>query len=88
MLVMPHYCPNCKQDFLIEPGFYSGALWMSFPIIIIVSAVLWVAFVILFSVDGELAMSIIATIIFILQPIFMRLGRSLWINIFIEYKGT
>ena len=84
---MPHYCPSCQQDFQIEPGFYSGALWASFPLVVIATAILWVILTLVFSVEERLTMSLIATLIFTLQPVFMRLGRSLWINIFIEYRG-
>ncbi|WP_157494924.1 DUF983 domain-containing protein [Flavobacterium sp. KJJ] len=35
ILKMPERCPQCNQDFRIEPGFYSAALWISYPIVLI-----------------------------------------------------
>src|SRR5689334_10589707 len=37
MLDMPARCHVCHQDFKIEPGFYSGALWISYPIVVIIT---------------------------------------------------
>ena len=36
MLEMPNKCTICGQDFVIEPGFYTAALWISYPILLIV----------------------------------------------------
>jgi len=33
ILEMPTECSHCGQDFRIEPGFYTAALWISYPII-------------------------------------------------------
>lgn len=35
VLKMPERCPNCNQDFKIEPGYYSAALWISYPLVLI-----------------------------------------------------
>ena len=29
---MPNSCPNCHQDFQIEPGFYWGAMYMGYAL--------------------------------------------------------
>lgn len=29
---MPKNCPICNQDFVKEPGFYDGAIWLSYLI--------------------------------------------------------
>ncbi|MBK6834779.1 MAG: DUF983 domain-containing protein [Bacteroidetes bacterium] len=42
MLTMPDNCPVCNQDFKIEPGFYIGALWTSYPIVVVVGIILFV----------------------------------------------
>jgi len=87
MLDMPHYCPVCHQDLLIEPGFYSGALWASFPLVVIAFSIVWFILAIGGSIDGEWSLGISAVAVLFLQPLIMRYGRSIWINVFIEYKA-
>ncbi|MBI1835875.1 MAG: DUF983 domain-containing protein [Flavobacteriia bacterium] len=86
-LDMPKECPNCKQDYEIEPGFYLGSLWTSYPIV----AVLVIAITAYFYLYMELGLLpffiLLSTVMFILQPLIMRFGRSMWINIFVKYNS-
>lgn len=83
-LQMPPACMVCKQDFRIEYGFYSGALWTSYPIVVfidllILSTIFWFP---------QYIAAICATMLIVsllLQPWIMRLGRAIWINIFVRY---
>lgn len=87
MLDMPVHCPICQQDFVMEPGFYSGALWTSYPFAIGTLVITWL---ILNTIFGFPASSVFITgtlVAIILQPVIMRLGRSIWINIFVPYRG-
>jgi uncharacterized protein (DUF983 family) len=84
-LDMHDHCVVCQQDFKIEPGFYIGALWASFPVVIILMALLSGLFL------GIMNLTLVpfficlgATMLF-LQPILVRWGRSIWINIFVHY---
>ena len=85
MLDIPARCENCNQDFEIEPGFYSGALWTSYPLIII--CIVLLLFPIWFFPEYIIPILILfGVLMFLLQPVFMRLGRAMWINIFVHYK--
>lgn len=83
-LDMPVRCPVCNQDFQIEPGFYSGALWTSFPIVIII--ILIFIFPLLSYPEYRVMIFVImsGSMLFI-QPIVMRWGRAIWINMFVHY---
>lgn len=78
-------CPVCNQDFKIEPGFYIGALWTSFPIVIALMAILSVFCLVYFELPLNYFFVILTISLFLLQPIITRLGRSIWIHIFIKY---
>lgn len=82
---MPGHCPICKQDFQIEPGFYSGALWVSYPILVLL--VIPVAFILVYDyrLSNLWSFSIIGAIVFGLQPLIMRSSRAIWINVFVKY---
>ncbi|KAA6436678.1 DUF983 domain-containing protein [Dyadobacter flavalbus] len=85
---MPKHCPVCDQDFMIEPGFYIGALWTSFPIVILIMAVLSVILLVYFRMDLNWFFVTITVILFLLQPVIIRLGRAIWIHIFVDYEKT
>ena len=78
-------CPVCNQDFKIEPGFYIGALWTSFPIVIFIMALLSVLLLAWFKLSLNYFFVILTVSLFLLQPIITRLGRTIWIYIFIKY---
>ena len=85
-LDMPDRCPECNQDFKIEPGFYIGALWTSFPIVIFIMTLLSIFFLAYLKMDMNWFFVVITAILFSLQPIIIRLARAIWINIFVDYE--
>lgn len=85
MLAMPERCSICNQDFMIEPGFYYGALWVSYPIVV-VATLMSLSMFLIFPDSYVLNFSIMAIILFSLQPLIMRWGRAAWINIFVRYE--
>jgi uncharacterized protein (DUF983 family) len=85
-LNMPDNCPVCHQDFKIEPGFYIGALWVSFPIVIVLMAMFSLLFLAYFKMQLEWFFAAITLILLILQPLIIRTGRAIWIHIFVAFK--
>ena len=83
---MPDRCPKCDQDYNIEPGFYSGALWVSFPILVllVIPLAFWLVFNSKLSVGIDFL--IIGLVVFGIQPLIMRVSRAIWINVFVRYK--
>ena len=84
---MPDRCPVCNQDFQIEPGFYIGALWTSFPIVIFIMTLLSILLLVFIKMELEWFFVSITVILLLLQPIIIRLGRVIWINIFVDYDA-
>ncbi|MBK6364757.1 MAG: DUF983 domain-containing protein [Saprospiraceae bacterium] len=82
---MPEKCPACGQLFIPEPGFYYGAMFLSY----IVSGFLFlgiVGFLIIgFKMSVNAAMGILLLIAAALYFPLLRFSRSLWINIMIKY---
>ncbi len=81
-------CPCCGQSFEPEPGYYYGAMYVSFGINI---ALFFFILVILSQFVEEITMGmmigVIAVVVIGLLPIIFRLSRALWISIFIRYEG-
>lgn len=84
VLAMPDRCPICNQGFEIEPGFYLGALWVSFPIVVVVFLIA-LSPLLFFPKLLTFFFTLAVIFMFSLQPIIMRLGRAIWINIFVHY---
>ena len=82
---MPDHCPVSGQDIKIEPGFYIGALWTSFPIVIFLMTLLSILLLVFVKMELEWFFVAITLILFSLQPIIIRLGRAIWISIFVDY---
>lgn len=82
---MPPSCPVCGQDFVIEPGFYFGASYISyaFNVAWLIPSFLFTKFVL----DWELQTYMIFVLILLpgLTPLIFRLSRSVWIHIFVKY---
>ena len=82
---MPDSCSHCGQTYAPEPGFYYGAMFISY----IITAFFCLGFVGIlilgfdWSINGSFALLIfVITICFVW---IFRISRSLWINAVIHY---
>jgi uncharacterized protein (DUF983 family) len=86
-LDMPDSCLVCGQDFKIEPGFYIGALWTSFPIVIFIMTLLSVLLLVYLKMELNTFFVVLTILLFLLQPIIIRYGRAIWIHVFVDYDN-
>ncbi len=83
-------CPVCGQPTDIEVGFYYGTSYVSYGLTVLFSFIsffLW-WLTIGFSLDDNRIFYWLAAnslVLLLLQPVFMRLSRSLWISLFVKY---
>jgi uncharacterized protein (DUF983 family) len=81
-------CAHCKQSFEPEPGFYYGAMYMSYGL----QVVLFMSMFIPYTLIGEMnihwfvAMSFVAVLL--ASPYFLKLSRTLYLMIFVHYDKT
>ena len=81
---MPENCPNCGQDFVIEPGFYFGAAMISYAVQVLVAALVGL---ILFFAGVRKALHYIIPIgalIIFSSPYVLCLSRAIWLSIFVR----
>lgn len=81
---MPDNCPNCGQKYWIEPGFYYGAMYVSYALTIALSVAVFVAMTVLWHFDIKWYLGLNFTAMAILFPLIFRLSRSIWIHIFVK----
>lgn len=84
-------CPVCRQPFDLEVGFYYGSSYVSYALSIAISVATFVAWWVLigFSTqDKRFFFWLLANAVFLvaLQPLLMRLARSVWIAFFVRYE--
>lgn len=89
---MHENCPVCGQPTEIEVGFYYGTGYVSYALSIALLTASFVAWKILigvtFSIDDNRIfywMGCSFTLLFILQPVLMRMSRVLWLSWFVSY---
>lgn len=83
--VMNERCKCCSQKFVIEPGFYLGAAYVSYALQVAVAILTY------FVLDSFTTFSVnwiiffIGTVVVLLSPYFIVLSRSFWISFFVSY---
>ncbi len=81
-------CPCCGQTFEPEPGYYYGAMYVSFGFsTVIFLAVLAILYLFVEEVSTLMVGVAVLVVMLGLLPISFRLARAIWIHIFIRYEG-
>jgi uncharacterized protein (DUF983 family) len=84
---MPDQCPKCGQDFQMEPGFYFGAMYVSYALTIAINVAIFVALLV-FKVYSLTNFFIVAGIVLLITlPYIFKISRSVWIAMMIKYDS-
>lgn len=83
---MPDTCPVCGQKNWPEPGFYYGAMYVSYALTIALSVAVFVAMIVLWKFDILWYLGLNAAAILLLFPPIFRVSRAVWFNMFVSYK--
>ena len=80
-------CKNCNLKYEIEPGFWYGAMYVSYGLTVFIAILTWLIMYILNKeMDIFIQISIISFLIIILFPVVYFLSRLIWINLFVSYN--
>jgi uncharacterized protein (DUF983 family) len=84
---MPASCPVCGQSYEPEPGYYYGAMYVSYGFNVGILVAVWVAASVLFS-DFNVwwFVGIAGFTGLALTPLTFRISRLTWINFFVKYQ--
>lgn len=88
MADMPDNCPVCGENFRREPGFYYGAMYVSYALTIALSVAVFVAMYTFATPHWKWYLITNAISILILFPLIFRWSRAVWINFFVHYKSA
>tara|TARA_B100000768_G_C11224863_1_gene352273 strand:- start:144 stop:512 length:369 start_codon:yes stop_codon:yes gene_type:complete len=78
-------CSKCNLKYMLEPSFFYGAMYVNYGITVAISVVTFIISTLIFNLSLLQCFAAILIILFILAPLNLRLGRILWINIFVNY---
>ena len=76
-------CPTCNQHYEPEPGFYFGAMFVAYGLIIAMVFILWLTLFFVFD-DPPFSVYIIVIVIFnvLLLPLLFRYSRLIFLYAF------
>ncbi|MCW3083622.1 MAG: hypothetical protein JWP12_988 [Bacteroidetes bacterium] len=85
---MNNRCPVCNEDFKRETGFYFGATYVSYALTVAFGVGLYILLSVIGNMDTVPFLITFSILLIILLPVFYRLARLTWINMFVGYKKT
>ena len=86
-LDMHERCESCDLKYEMEPGFWLGSLWTSYPIIVLIELPFLIFAIYTDTVTMLWTFLIMAITMFLCFPMMHRLGRSIWIHICVLKKN-
>lgn len=91
MTSMPHQCPVCGLQFEVEPGFYFGAMFVSYAFSVAVLLANMIVLYYLFN-DPDIWVYIISVTIssLLLYPLIFRYSRIIFLHLFggVKYDAS
>ena len=86
LFVMHSACPSCKQTFEPEPGFYFGAMFISYGINTALFIGSWVALIFIYpGYTLSLLLGILTAVVVLSLPLSFRWSRSIWLALFVRF---
>lgn len=85
-LTMNKNCPNCGLNYEHEPGFYLGAMYVSYILAVGLALITGLILFYGFGADFTSILFAIAVALILTSTLNFRLSRLIWINIWIHYN--
>lgn len=82
---MPDNCPVCGQKYVLEPMFYTGAMYASYAITIAFSVATFIITYTFTDIAIHWYLAINAAVLVLTIPLSFRWARTMWINFFVHY---
>ena len=83
---MHEQCSSCGLRYQREPGFFTGAMYVSYALYVATIVSSFVLFVVLLNVDALNLLWGLIPLLVVLTPFYFRLARRIWINFFEDYQ--
>jgi uncharacterized protein (DUF983 family) len=88
-LSMDSHCAYCNLRFEREPGFFFGAMYISYAFNVAMFIALIIANSLFFNIENTYIFIAIYILMIALNfPLIFRISRSIWIHIFIRFDSN
>lgn len=84
-LKMHQHCSHCGFQFMVEPNFFFGAMYVSYGLAVIAGLLTFFVSHYGFHADVDMSFISILSVLFVLMPVITRLSRNIYINVFVDY---
>lgn len=83
------HCSQCGLKYEIEPGFYQGAMYVSYALGVALFVTLWVSFNLFFPwLSTGAQVTIVAVSSLLLTPYMYALSKIIWANLFMKFEKS
>ena len=83
---MNQRCEVCNEDFQREPGYYFGAMYVSYALTVGLGILLYLFMRVYLGLNvTQFFVSFIVSLV-VLMPVLYRTARLIWINFFVSYE--
>lgn len=82
-------CPVCTRKYTPEPGFYYGAMYVSYALGVALFVSIYVATYVLYpSATMWTSIALVLAGLLLATPLLYALSKIIWANLFFKYKGA
>jgi hypothetical protein len=85
---MYEHCTQCGQSFDPEPGFYQGAMYVSYALTLGVTFPVGLLLLFVLNVNLFVVLGVLTFLLLVLLPVIFRLSRLVWLHFFIRYQPS
>lgn len=82
---MYDHCTVCGQKYVLEPGFYWGAMYISYAVCSGLIFALFALFFWVVNLDETISFLLSMLILFFIYPFIFRLARAIWLNLYVGH---
>lgn len=83
------HCPVCDMKYEKEPGFFYGAMYVSYALGVALFVTLWTSFNLWFpSASTTVQITTIVSVAVVLSPLLYALSKIIWANLFYHYDES
>lgn len=87
-LKMKERCGHCHTKYKIEPSFFYGAMYVSYPVGLIFAGLAFGISFLLLDWDLVASYAAIVVVMFLSLPLILRISRNIWINFFMGFGNN
>lgn len=84
---MENHCSCCGQRYEKEPGFFYGAMYVSYALMVGWFVITWAIDSFLIHSETLQYVTFVMVSVILLMPLTFRISRLLWLNFFIKYSS-